>query len=79
MVHGMRSMTVRQPDEQAAELELVARADGVSISQAVQRAITQYIAGRREDPLFQNRLRQLAEADQDVIRRLAGNPPKSSH
>ena len=71
MLHGMKSMTVRQADDQAAELELVARVDGVSISQAIQRAIAAHIAARKADPDFQERLRQVVEADRDVVMRLS--------
>lgn len=58
----MKVMTIRQPDDQAAELELIARIDGVPVAEAVREAIAVYAAARRADPEFQARLRQHIEA-----------------
>lgn len=66
----MKVMTIRQRDDQAAELELVARVDDMSIAKAIDAAIDAYIAARRTDPEFQDRLRQRVEAEQGVVRRL---------
>lgn len=55
----------------AAELAVVARADGMPISEVVRQAIGKHIAERRADEEFQKRLKELLEEDQKVLRRLA--------
>ena len=67
----MKNMTLRLPPEQAAQLEAVARADGVSISDAVRDAITEHIDRRRQDEEFKARLQRVIEEDREVLERLA--------
>lgn len=66
-----KNMTLRLPSEQAAELEAVARADGVSVSDAVRQAIVEHINRRRQDKEFKARLRRIIEEDREVLERLA--------
>jgi len=66
----IRATTLRQSADQADELELVARVDGVPVSDATRKAIAAYIAARRADPEFQRRLRQL----RDLFDRLEEQP-----
>jgi Arc/MetJ-type ribon-helix-helix transcriptional regulator len=66
-----KNMTLRLPSEQAAELEAVARADGVSVSDAVRQAIVEHIDRRRQDKKFKARLRRIIEEDREVLERLA--------
>jgi post-segregation antitoxin (ccd killing protein) len=68
---GTRVTTIRQPDDQADELEFVARVDGMPVSEAIRAAIAAHIEARRADPEFQERLRQRMEADRHILRRLA--------
>ncbi len=63
--------TIRQPANQADELEFVARVDGVPVSEAIRDAINAHIQARRDDPAFQQRLRERIEADRDILKRLA--------
>lgn len=67
----MKNMTLRLQMEQAAELEAVARADGISVSDAVRQAIVEHIDRRRHDKKFKARLRRLIEEDREVLERLA--------
>lgn len=67
----MKAMTLRLPDDTAAELEAVARADETSVSDAVRQAIEQHIAARRQDAEFKARLRKIIEEDREVLERLA--------
>jgi hypothetical protein len=67
----MKVTTIRQPADQADELEFVARVDGVPVSEAIRDAITAHIASRRADPAFQKRLRERMEADRHILKRLA--------
>lgn len=67
-----KAFTMRLPEEKAAELEAVARADGVPVSEAVRDAIDRHIDARRKDKKFQARLTKLVEDNQRVLDRLAG-------
>jgi hypothetical protein len=66
-----KNMTLRLPVEQADELEAVARAEGVSVSDAVREAIAEHIARKRKDKAFRERLRAVVERDREILERLA--------
>jgi predicted DNA-binding protein len=68
---GTRVTTIRQSDDQADELEFIARIDGMPVSEAIREAIAAHIKARRSDPAFQERLRKRIEADQHILKRLA--------
>ena len=63
--------TIRQDTAQAADLEAVARVDGVPVSEAVRTAISEHIDARRRDPEFQDRLRRILDEERVVLERLA--------
>jgi len=63
--------TIRQPADQADDLEFVARVDGVPVSEAIRDAIAAHIEARRNDPAFQQRLRERIDADRNILKRLA--------
>jgi predicted DNA-binding protein len=66
-----KNMTLRLPAEQADELEAVARAEGISVSDAVREAITEHIERKRKDKAFRDRLRTVMERDRKILDRLA--------
>jgi predicted transcriptional regulator len=66
-----KGFTVRLNEEQAAELEAVARVDGVSVAEEIRQAITDRIAARRQDEDFQQRLQRLVEGNQQILDKLA--------
>ena len=66
-----KTMTLRLTDEQAATLELVARADEQTITDAVRAAIDAHIAERRRDKDFRERLRRRHEEERALYERLA--------
>jgi predicted DNA-binding protein len=66
-----RTMTLRLTDEQAATLDLVARADGQTVTEAVRTAIDAHIEERRRDEDFKERLRRRHEEERALYRRLA--------
>ncbi|MDA8076730.1 MAG: ribbon-helix-helix protein, CopG family [Actinomycetota bacterium] len=68
---GTRTTTVRMPSATAEALEVVARADNQSVSEAVRLAIEEHIEARRGDRAFRERLDALFEADREVFERLA--------
>lgn len=63
--------SLRIPEDLAEELNAVARADDVPVSEAVRAAIYRYIADRKADPQFRVRLRELLEKDREVLERLS--------
>ncbi len=68
-------MSLRLPEEKAADLATVARADEMTISDVVREAIAKHIATRRIDPEFQQRVREQLEEDRKLMERLAGKEP----
>jgi hypothetical protein len=66
-----KTMTLRLEDEQAATLELVARADNQNITDAVRAAIDEHIEARRSDATFIERLHARQEQERELYERLA--------
>jgi hypothetical protein len=66
-----KTMTLRLDDEQAATLELVARADDQTVTEAVRTAIDAHIEERRRDKDFKERLRRRHEEERALYARLA--------
>jgi predicted transcriptional regulator len=66
-----KTMTLRLSDEQAADLEAMARVDDMPVSEAVRVAIDERIKARRADKEFQTRLRRHIEENQRALERLA--------
>ncbi len=63
--------TLRLPKELADELDVVARVDRLPVSELVRGAIYRFIADRRSEPDFKERLNQVAEEDRKTLERLA--------
>jgi hypothetical protein len=68
---NLKAMTLRLPADKARELDAVAEADGVSVSEAVRSAIDEHIEARRNDKDFRDRLRRSIEENQEILERLA--------
>jgi predicted transcriptional regulator len=66
-----KGFTVRLDEDQAAELEAVAKASGVSVAEEIRQAITSRIEERRQDEEFRARLRRSIEDNQKILDRLA--------
>lgn len=64
-------MSLRLSEELAAEVAIVARVEGVSISEAIRAALYRYISTRRTDEDFKKRLKKRLEEDREVLERLA--------
>jgi hypothetical protein len=72
MHHGvMKVMTLRISDNQAAQIELVARVDGEPVAKALKNAIDVYVELKKANPGFQDRLHQLLKAEQDLVQELS--------
>ena len=65
-----KAMTIRLPSEQSEELEKIAYIDGVSMAEAVRKAVAEHIDARRSDPAFQRRVRDIIEQDRVILKRL---------
>lgn len=63
--------TLRLSTELAVELSVVARADGVPVSEVVREAVGKHIATRRADDNFQQRLREQMKKEREFMERLA--------
>ena len=66
-----KNMTLRLPDEQAQQLEAIARVDGTTVSETVRDAIDERIRARRADKEFQDRLRRHIAENQRALELLA--------
>ena len=66
-----KGFTVRLDDDQAAELEAVAKAAGVPIAEEIREAITARIEERRQDDEFRARLRRSVGDNQKILDRFA--------
>jgi hypothetical protein len=64
-------MSLRLDEAQAATLEMIARADGQSLTEAVRSAIDAHVEQRRSDAEFQERLANIIREDQEILERLA--------
>jgi hypothetical protein len=70
-VSKTRVTTIRQSEDQAEDVEFVARVDGVAASELIRDAIAAHLETRRSDPAFQTRLRERIAADKKILDRLA--------
>jgi Arc/MetJ-type ribon-helix-helix transcriptional regulator len=68
---AVKMMTLRLPDEQAREVEAVARAERIPVSELIREAIDTHIAARRGDGAFRERLQAMLDEDREVLERLA--------
>jgi hypothetical protein len=66
-----KTMTLRLDDERAATLELIARADDQTVTEAVRTAIDAHIEERRRDKHFRERLRRRHEEEHALYERLS--------
>jgi predicted transcriptional regulator len=66
-----KAMTLRLSPDRAAELEAIARAEEMPVSDTVRVAIDKLIEEKRNDAEFQQRLRQLMDENKRVLERLA--------
>lgn len=66
-----KNLTVRLPDELAADAEAIARAEGTSLNETIKDALAEAVDRRRKDPEFKKRLRDIVEQDRELLERLA--------
>lgn len=66
-----KNMTVRLPDDLAADAEALARVEGKSVNETIKDALTEAVERKRGDPKFKARVRQIIEEDRELLERLA--------
>ena len=66
-----RNLTVRLPDELAADAEALARVEGTSLNETVKQSLIEALERRRKNPRFKARLAKIIEEDRELLERLA--------
>jgi len=66
-----KNLTVRLPDELAADAEALARVAGTSLNETVKQALIEAVERRRKNPKFKARLAKIIEEDRELLERLA--------
>ena len=66
-----KNLTVRLPDDLAADAEAVARAEGTNLNETIKDAFAEAVDRRRNDPAFKKRLRDIVKQDRELLERLA--------
>ena len=65
------ALSVRVPDDVAAEITLVARVEGVNVSEVIRAGVYRHLSWLRTDPAFQKRLRKRLDEDREILERYA--------
>ena len=65
------TISVRVPEDVAAEVALVARVEGVNVSEVIRAGVYRHLSLLRTDPAFQKRLRKRLDEDREILERYA--------
>ena len=65
-----KNLTVRLPDDVAADAEAMARVDGTSLNETVKQSLIEAVERRRSNPEFKARLTRIIEQDRELLERL---------
>lgn len=68
---SVKLTSLRLDEELAMELKVVARAEGVPVSETIRAALYQYIATCRADPGFRARFQKQLKEECEALERLA--------
>jgi hypothetical protein len=66
-----KNLTVRLPDDVAADAEALARVEGQSLNETVKQALIEAVERRRNNPTFKVRLAKIIQEDRELLERLA--------
>lgn len=66
-----RNLTVRLPEQLAADAEAMARVEGTSLNETVKQSLIEAVERRRRNPKFKARLAKIIEEDRELLERLA--------
>jgi hypothetical protein len=65
-----KNLTIRLPDEVAADAEALARVEGKSLNETVKQSLIETVERRRSNPKFKARLAKIIEQDRELLERL---------
>jgi len=65
-----KNLTIRLPDDVAADAEALARVEGKSLNETVKQSLIEAIERRRNNPKFKARLAKIIEQDRELLERL---------
>lgn len=65
-----KNLTIRLPDDVAADAEALARVDGKSLNETVKQSLIEAVERRRSDSKFKERLATIIEQDRELLERL---------
>ena len=66
-----KNMTVRLPDDLAADVEALARVEGTSLNETVKQSLIEAVERGKNNPKFKARLAKIIEEDRELLERLA--------
>lgn len=66
-----KNLTLRLPDDLAADAEALARIEGQSVNETVKQALVESLERRRKDPKFKARVQKIINEDRELLERLA--------
>lgn len=66
-----KNLTVRLPDDLAADAEALARVEGKSLNETVKQSLIEAVERRRKNPKFKARLAKIIKEDRELLERLA--------
>jgi Arc/MetJ-type ribon-helix-helix transcriptional regulator len=65
------TISVRVPEDVAAEVALIARIEDVSVSEVIRAGVYRHLSALRTDPAFQQRLCKRLDEDREILERYA--------
>jgi hypothetical protein len=65
-----KNLTIRLPDDVAADAEALARVEGKSLNETVKQSLIEAVERRRSNPKFRARLATIIERDRELLERL---------
>jgi hypothetical protein len=68
-----KMLSLRLPEAQAQDLEMLARVEGVSVNEEIRNAVAERVEAKRANKEFQERLRRLMDQERAVLDRLANS------
>jgi predicted transcriptional regulator len=65
----VKAMTIRLSEEQADALETVAAVESMPVSEVIRAAIAEHIDNRKNDPVFQDSLKERLDRAKRLLRK----------
>jgi hypothetical protein len=65
------TLSVRIPEDIATEVALIARIEGVTVSEVIRAGVYRHLSALRTDPAFQKRLHKRLDEDREILDRFA--------